>query len=84
MFEQIENHMVVDAYWERFEKTKEVEEVLKEKGYHNRRTNEFIAEADAFDNALWECMFGTNEEIKKEFREAVLEIYFNGDWIREE
>lgn len=82
--EQIENHMVVDSYWRRFEETREVKEVLSEKGYHNRRTNEFVCEADAFSDALWECLFGKDEELKKEFEEMVLELYFNGDWVREE
>lgn len=83
MHEQIENRMVVDSEWV-YTDPKEVEEVLKEKGYHNRRTNEFVADADAFDNALWECMFGKDEDLKKEFKEAVLELYFNGDWVRED
>ena len=81
--EQIENRMVVDEEWV-YTDPKKVEEVLKEKGYHNLRTNEFVSDADAFDNALWECMFGKDEDLKKEFKEAVLELYFNGDWVRED
>lgn len=83
MPEQIENRMVVDSEWV-YTDPKKVEEVLKEKGYHNLRTNEFVSDADAFDNALWECMFGKDEDLKKEFKEAVLELYFNGDWVRED
>ena len=83
MLEQIENHLVLDSYWKKFEQEIEVEKVLNQKGYHNRRTGEFVAEADAFHNALWECMFGKDEEIRKEFKEAVLEIYYS-NWIREE
>ena len=81
--QQIDNHMVLDSYWKRFEQETEVEKVLNQKGYHNRRTGEFIAEEDAFHNALWECMFGKDEEIRKEFEEAVMEIYYS-NWIREE
>ena len=83
MPEQIENRMVVDSEWV-YTDPKKVEEVLNEKGYHNLRTNEFVSDADAFDNALWECMFGKDEDLKKEFKEAVLELYFNGDWVRED
>ena len=80
----IENHMVIDSYWKRFEQEREVEEVLNQKGYHNFQTNEFIPEADAFSKALFECLFGKDEEIRKEFEEAVMEIYYNGNWVREE
>ena len=34
MPEQIENSIVVDSLWEELEKASEVEEVLKQKGYH--------------------------------------------------
>ena len=81
---RVENHMVVDSYWKRFEQEIEVEEVLNQKGYHNYVTNEFVPEADAFSVALFECMFGKDEEIRQEFEEAVMEIYFNGNWTREE
>ena len=80
----IENHMVLDSYWKRFEQETEVEKVLNQKGYHNFKTNEFVSEKDAFTNALWECLFGEDQEIRQEFEEAVMEIYYNGNWIREE
>lgn len=80
----VENHMVIDSYWKRFEQEREVEKVLNQKGFHNLKTNEFVAEEDAFTNALWECLFGKDEEIRKDFEEAVMEIYYNGNWIRED
>ena len=80
----VDNHMTIDSYWKRFEQEREVEKVLNQKGYHNLRTNEFVAEADAFTNALWECLFGADNEIRQEFEEAVMEIYYNGNWVREE
>ena len=84
MLGQIENHLVLDSYWKRFEQEREVEKVLNQKGFHNLKTNEFIVEEDAFTNALWECLFGKDEEIRKDFEEAVMEIYYNGNWVREE
>ena len=83
MLEQIENHMVVDAYWKRFEETIDVEEKIVEKGYLNLNTKEFITDADAFSNALWECLFGP-EDLQKEFKDMLLEFYYDGSWVREE
>ena len=80
----IENHMVLDSYWKRFEQEREVEIVLNQKVYHNFKTNEFVSEEEAFTNALWECLFGEDQEIRREFEEAVMEIYYNGNWIKEE
>ncbi len=80
MPKQIENRMVVDSEWPEY---KTVEEVLSEKGYHNLLTNDFVPEKDAFEHALWECMFG-NLETQKEFKEMLVEWFFSGNWIKEE
>ena len=83
MSEQIENHMVVDAYWKRFEETMEAKDLPTEKGYLNLKTKEFIPDNDAFSNALWECLFGA-KELQKEFEKALLEFYYDGNWMRDE
>lgn len=80
MPEQIENRMVMESEWPAF---KTVEEVLSEKGYHNIRTNDFVPEKDAYDYALWQCMFG-DLETQKEFKEMLVEWFFSGNWIKEE
>lgn len=83
MMEQIENHMVVDAYWKRFEETIDVEDEDIEKGYRNLRTGEFVTDVDAFSNALWECLFGS-KELQEEFKEMLLDFYYDGNWVRED
>ncbi len=79
--EQIENRMVVDSEW-RFLEKPPVEEVLKEKGYHEMGTHVFVPEEDAFDYALDRCLNGTEEE-QKEFKEMLVDWFYSGNWVEE-
>ena len=84
MPEQIENRMVVDSLWEELEKASEVEEVLKQKGYHEMGTNVFVSEDEAFDYALDRCLHGSELD-QIEFRQMLVEWFYSDDnWIKEE
>ena len=83
MPEQIENSMVVDSLWEELEKASEVEEVLKQKGYHEMGTNVFVSEDEAFDYALDRCLHGSELD-QIEFSHMLVEWFYSGNWIKEE
>lgn len=83
MPEQIENKMVVDSYWEHTD-PKEIEQSLKESGFHECGTNIFVPDSEAFDHALDCCLYGSEEEVK-EFRKMLVEWYYSGgNWRRED
>lgn len=80
--ERIENRMVVDSQWEFLEREK-IENILAEKGYHNYKTNEFVADDEAYEYVLDQCLNGSETD-QKEFREMLVEWYFSGgDWRKE-
>lgn len=85
MPEQIENSMVVDSEWEVLERSVpgEVKEVLREPGYREMGTDNFVPESLAYQYALERCLNGTEKE-KKEFREMMVEWFYSGNWIKEE
>lgn len=80
MPEQIENRMVVDSEWP-VENC--IENVLKEKGWHNFQTNEFVPEKEAYEYALDEALHG-DAATQKEFREMLVEWFFSGNWVKED
>lgn len=84
MPEQIENRMVVDSEWEALERSvpEEVKEVLREPGYREIGTGNFVLESLAYQYAFERCLNGTEEE-KKEFREMLVEWFYSGNWIKE-
>ena len=84
MTEMIENRMVVDSEWELLEKNipEEVREKLKEPGYHQMGTGNFVPESEAYEYALEQCLHGSEEDIK-EFKEMLIEWYFSGNWVKE-
>lgn len=83
MGQHIENHMVVDSYWESLEKDR-VEERLKSSGYHKVGTSEFVPDDEAYEYALEQCLNGSEEDIK-EFKSMLVEWYYSGGaWRREE
>ena len=51
-----------------------------EKGYRHIKTREFVSEENAYDYALEKCMGEENEE----FRKALVEWYFSGNWVEVE
>jgi hypothetical protein len=79
MMEQIENPMVVESEWRN---QKEVEEVLKEPGYHSIIGNIFVSESESYQYALERCLNGTEEDIK-EFKDMLVEWFYSGNWIKE-
>lgn len=50
------------------------------KGYCHIKTDEFVAEEDAYEYALEKCMGEENEEFRKE----LVEWFFSGNWVKEE
>lgn len=83
MPEMIENRMVVDSEW-RFPGNvpEEVREKLKEPGYHQMGTGNFVPESEAYEYAIEQCLHGSEEDIK-EFKEMLVGWYFSGNWIKE-
>lgn len=81
MPEHIENRIVVDSEWLHTD-PKEIQEVLKEKGYFELGTSNFVPESEAYEYALEHCLNGSEEEIK-EFKEMLVEWFFSGNWIKE-
>lgn len=79
----VENLMVNDDHWSWQEKEC-VEEVLKEKGYHECSTNTFVPDDEAYAFALDRCINGSEGE-QKDFKKMLVEwFYSGGDWRREE
>ena len=81
--EQIENKMVVDSIWERLESKvpEEIKEKLREPGYTEFGTGNFVPDSEAYEYALQHCLNGTEEEVK-EFKEMLVEWFYSGNWIR--
>jgi hypothetical protein len=83
MPERIENRMVVDSEWA-FLAPKEVAEKLKEKGYHENSTGNFVPESKAYEYALERSLHGSEQDVK-DFKEMLVEwFYSGGDWRKEE
>lgn len=81
---QIENRMLVESEWESREKyLKPVEEVLREKGYHELGTNVFVPKEDAYEYALDRCLNGSEED-RMEFKAMLVEWFYSGNWIKED
>ena len=81
---QIENRMLVDSQWESREKDlKPVEEVLREKGYHEFGTNVFVPKEDAYEYALDRCLNGSEED-RMEFKAMLVAWFYSGNWIKED
>lgn len=78
----IENRMVVDSEWESSEHT-EVEDNLKESGYHEFMTDTFVPESEAYEYALERCLHGTDDE-QREFKEMLVEWFYSGNWVKED
>ena len=81
--ERIENRMVVDSQWAILEKYSNVEEVVKQKGYHEMGTHVFVPEEEAYEYALDRCLNGTEIE-QAEFKEMLVAWFYSGNWIKEE
>ncbi len=77
----LDNRMTVDSQWVWNEKP--VEEVLKEKGYHEYGTQVFVPEDEAYEYALERCLNGSEEE-QKEFKEMLVEWFYSGNWKKED
>lgn len=78
----LENRMVVDSQWT-WREQKTVEEVVKEKGYHEMGTNVFVPEDEAYEYALDRCLNGPEED-QKEFKAMLVEWFYSGNWKKED
>lgn len=80
----VENRMTIDSEWETLERAipQEVREKLKETGYHEMGTGNFVPQSEAYEYALERCLSGTEEE-QKEFKEMLVEWFYSGNWIKE-
>lgn len=75
--EQVENKMVVDAFW-RWNEPEGVKEKLKSSGYKEIGTEIFVPEEDAYDYAMERV--SQDEDLKQEF----VEWFYSGNWIKED
>lgn len=84
MPEQIENRMVVDSEWESLDRNipDSIQEKLREPGYHEIGTGNFVPQSEAYNYALERCLNGTEED-QKEFIEMLVEWFYSGNWIKE-
>ncbi len=82
VMERVENRMVVDSEWEHTNPV-EIEEIVSATGYHKVGTDVFVADHEAYDYALDQCLNGSEEDIK-EFKSMLVEWYYSGGaWRRE-
>lgn len=81
MPEMIENHMLIDAYWEH-DTPVEIIEKLRNPGYKEYGTGIFVAEEDAYQYAMERI--SQDEDLQKEFKETVVEWFYSGNWIKED
>ena len=80
MPERIENRMVVDHEWNFLSRQyAEVQEVLSEPGYMQFGSNLFVPEKEAYDYALAQCLYGSEED-QKEFKKMLVEWFYSGNW----
>lgn len=79
--EQVENKMVIDAFW-RWNEPEDVKEKLKSSGYKEIGTGIFVPEEDAYDYAMERI--SQDEDLQKEFKEMVVEWFYSGNWIKED
>ena len=84
MPERIENRMEVDSEWESLEKNipESIREKLREPGYHEIGTGNFVPQSEAYNYALERCLNGSEED-QKEFKEMLVEWFYSGNWIKE-
>lgn len=82
--EKVENRMMIDSEWARLEQEipENVREKIKETGYHEIGTNNFVPESEAYEYALERCLHGSEEEIR-DFKGMLVCWFFSGNWIKE-
>lgn len=80
----IENRMTVDNQLKLTEGFIEEETVaLKQSGYCNIFSREFVHESEAYEYALQHSLYGSDEE-QKEFKDMLVEWFYSGNWIKDE
>lgn len=82
MPEMVENRMVVDPEWKWKEDFPEISEKLHGKGYFEMGTGNFVPEEDAYEYAMERI--SQDEDLQKEFKEAIVEWFYSGNWIKED
>ena len=80
--EHIENKMVVEWYWNDMA-PEDTAGRLKESGYEEAGTGNFVSESEAFEYALDRCLHGTEQD-KKEFQSMLVEWFYSGSWVFKE
>lgn len=78
--EIIENWMVVYPTQESI-MVDEVKERLSGTGYREMETGIFVSEEDAFNYAMERI--SQDEDLNRNFKEAVVEWFYSGNWIKE-
>lgn len=86
--EKIENRMVVDSEWENHY-SENVKEKLDGSGYTEIGTGIFIAEEDAFNYAIEQCVKCVSRGFRDidwtdEFKEMIVEWFYSGNWVKED
>lgn len=60
----------------------EIEEKLNGTGYKEIGTATFVPEEDAYEYAMERISL--DEDLRKEFKETVVEWFYSGNWIKED
>lgn len=90
MFQEVENHMVMDDMHNEHDVSDDVIPRFDGPGYISLETGVFVRQEDAFDYALEQCFEivpACVHELRwaEEFREMLVEwFYSNGNWVKEE
>lgn len=53
-----------------------------ENGYKELTTRVFVAEEDAYEYALEQCLHGSEKD-QAEFKEFLVDWFYSGNWVKE-
>lgn len=90
MFQEVENHMVMDEMHKEHDVSDDVIPRFDGPGYISLETGVFVRQEDAFGYAIEQCIESFSPSVNKvdwtiEFREMLVEwFYSNGNWVKEE
>lgn len=82
---RIENPMVIDFLWEKFEKEPEYTETtdkLNRPGWEEIGTGTFVPEEAAYRYAMERI--SQDDDLKRELKEMVVEWSYSGNWVKKE
>ena len=78
---ELENRMVIDSEWKRIDPQGARIQLIGP-GYKEIGTEIFVPEEDAYDYAMERI--STDEDLKKEFKDSVVEWFYSGNWVKED